>query len=80
MKLILAIPKNDIDNTFEHQILFESEDDIFLKKKGDAYAESKGEEIWSWGGPILIGDEPVPIHTYRKWTMNLTDGTFLIIE
>lgn len=80
MKLILATPNNDIDNTFEHQIICESEDDIFLRKKGDAYAESKGEELWYWGGPVLIGDELVPIHTYKKWTMNLTDGTILIIE
>lgn len=79
MKLILATPNDDIDKTFEHQIICESEDEIFLKKKGDTYAKSKGEAPW-WGGPILIGDERVPIQTYKNWTMELTDGTVLIIE
>jgi hypothetical protein len=80
MKLIVAIPKRDIDETFMYETISEDADDSVLREKGFVYAESKGESRGNlcWNGNIVMGNKP--LHPVKKWEMSLSDGSILTIE
>ena len=80
MKLMVAIPQNDIDGTYINEFISEDADDSVLKEKGFVYAESKGESRQNlcWNGNIVMGSKP--LHPVKKWEMGLPDGSILTIE
>ncbi|MGS0676032.1 hypothetical protein [Shewanella sp. 125m-1] len=80
MKLSLATPNSDIDNTFTLTVMSECSDYKLLMAKGREYVQERetDRDDLVWDGNPLIGDEP--IHSIKRWTMDLADGSMLIIE
>lgn len=78
MKLILAKPKNDVDESFEVTILAENQDLGFLKSEGCKFAleNGRGDEAWI-SGNIIDGRA---VDDVKRWHMIFADGSFLIIE